>query len=323
MEILIRKKNVVLDATVLTSLMNCANFVDLRFNRRFVSMNGKSNSLECGSIGHKYLEVFYKSRIAGLKLDESFALGYQAAQLYIMGCKHCSGFVPSDILTKPVCGHEINEYPGVDNTPMEPSKDKPWQIGWKFVLQTLEEHYKFWRNDSWVPIEVEVVKSKVLFEDDDMRVLWKAKLDLVVDTDKGLSAVDHKTMKQNRSTTKLNNQFIGQNLIMDTRTMFINKVGFQKTLPPEKKFLREPKSYDADTLLEWQTQTLPFYARMLLAYNEMGYWPMNHTNCQGKFGDCSYLKVCEAIRSDRERVLREEYMIGPEWNPTNENSDED
>lgn len=338
--ILVPKKNVVFDATVLTAVMNCPRFADLRFNHNLVSISGKSNSLECGSIVHKYLEVYYKCRIGGMKLDEAAAVGYAAAQLYIAGCRHCTDFVPthhSDELTRedkvhicddrciisPICKHPVNEYPGVKNTPPEPPADKAWQIGWRYVLDTIEQYHAFWRNDSWVPLEVEVVKSKVLYEDDDLRILWKAKLDWVVDTDKGIVAVDHKSMKQNRNVTKLNNQFMGQNLIMGTRTMFLNKVGFQKTLPAEKKFIRAGVSYDADALLEWQSQTLPFYARMLLAYTEMEYFPPNFTNCQSKFGDCSFLGGCESNREMRVQWLKENFIVGPEWNPSNENSDED
>lgn len=344
-----KKKNVILDATVLTAVMNCARFADLRFNHHLVSIDGKSNSLECGSIVHKYLEAFYKCRIGGMKLDDSFAVGYAAAQLYIAGCRHCTDFVPhacdcatlvsenvygpanpqcdkckgKGTIDKPLCGHPPNEYPGVKNTPPEPPSDKAWMIGWRWVLDTIEQYYNFWRNDSWVPLEVETVKSKILYEDDEIRILWKSKLDWVVDTNQSIAAVDHKTMKQNRNTTKLNNQFIGQNLIMGTRTMYINKIGFQKTLPAEKKFIRAGVSYSADQLLEWQSQTLPFWAKMLLAYVDMDYFPPNYTNCQSKFGDCAFMEVCESDRHMRQEMLKQQFMIGPEWNPSNENSDED
>ena len=334
--IIVPKKNIIFDATVLTALMNCPRFSDLRFNHNLVSINGKGNSLECGSIVHKYLEVYYKCKMQGLKRDEAFAIGYAAAQLYIAGCRYCTGFTPThhylddDIIqqpeghicnnkcvTKPVCGHPPNEYPGVQ-VPAETPADKAYIIGWRYVLETIEQYHRFWINDSWVPLEVEVVKSKVLYEDDEIRILWKSKLDWIVDTDQGIVAVDHKSMKQNRSVSKLNNQFMGQNLIMGTRTMYLNKVGFQKTLPPEKKFIRQGVSYSADALLEWQSQTLPFYARMLLAYVEMDYFPPNFTNCQSKFGNCHFIEACEADRSMREKILKEQFMIGPEWNPSNE-----
>ena len=322
-EILVPKKNVIFDATVLTALMNCARFANLRFNHNLVSIGGKSNSLECGSIVHKYLEIYYKSRIGGLKQSDAHAMGYAAAQLYIAGCQYCTDFKPEGEIKKPYCGHPPNEYPGVKNTPIEPSPDKPYQIGWRWVLETCEQYYEFWKNDSWVPLEVEVVKSKVLYEDDTLRVLWKAKHDWIVDMDKGIHSIDHKSMKQNRSQTKLNNQFIGQNLIMGTRTVYLNKVGFQKTLPPEKRFIRAGVSYSADQLLEWQSEILPYYANILLAYTSMEYYPPNFTNCQGKFGDCIFMEVCESDRNMREEMLRRDFVVGPDWDPSNEGNEGD
>lgn len=315
--LLIPKKNIIFDATILTALMNCARFADLRFNHNLISINGKGNSLECGSIVHKYLEVFYKCKQQGLKRDECHAIGYAAAQLYIAGCRYCTGFEPTPEKSKPECGHPPNEYPGVQ-VPAETPADKPYVVGWRYVLDTIDQYHAFWINDSWVTLEVEVVKSKILYEDDEIRILWKSKLDWIVDTDQGIVAVDHKSMKQNRSVSKLNNQFMGQNLIMGTRTMYLNKVGFQKTLPAEKKFIRQGVSYDADALLEWQSQTLPFYARMLLAYTEMGYFPPNFTNCQSKFGNCNFIEACEANRDMREQILKNNFVVGPEWNPSNE-----
>jgi hypothetical protein len=341
-EILIPKKNVVLDATLLTALMTCGRFADLNFNRRFQPLKGKSNSLECGSIVHKGLEIYYKSIINGMKKVDAVSYGMAAAELYIQGCRYCTDFMPhscecvkpvaagSEVLVpiancpncagkgfieKPKCGHPINEFPGVKNTPQEAQKS--YEVGWQWVLQSLEQYFEFYRNDFWVPLEVEVVKSKILYEDDEIRILWKAKLDWVADTNQAIYPIDHKTMKRDYNTIKLNNQFIGQCHIMETRNMIINKIGFQKTLEPKEKFEREMKSYPSDILLEWQQETLPYWAKMMLMWTELGFFPANHTNCDNKFGRCKYYDVCEAERDRREEILQRDFMIGPEWNPSN------
>jgi hypothetical protein len=315
MEILIPKKNVIMDATLLTALMNCGRFYDLNFNYRFQPMTGKSNSLECGSIVHKYEEVYYKSIIMGMKKDDAHGYGMAAAQLYITGCQYCTDFVPNSEATRPECGHPPNEYPGVINT--QQVAVKPYEVGWEWVLKTCEQYHEFYRQDHWVPLEIEVVKSKVLYEDDEIRVLWKAKLDAVFDTNQSILPVDHKTMKQNRSTLNLNNQFIGQCLVQGTRQMVENKIGFQKTLEPKDKFIRSMVSFSADRLLEWQGEILPYYAKLLIMYKEMGHFPPNYSNCSGKFGICKYAEVCQADRGMREEVLQKFFHIGPEWNPAN------
>lgn len=346
------KVNIVLDATLLTSLMSCARLTNFRFNQNLTDINGKGNAFECGSIVHKYLEVYYQSLIGGLNKSLSHANGYSAAQLYIQGCPFCSNFKPSvsvcnncivgkveiqDELTtalvpcgkcngiykldKPSCGHKVNDYPGVINTPREVNKDDPrekFKIGWKWVLETLEQYYDHYKNDHWIPLFTETVKGKILYEDDEIRILWKAKLDLGVDTNQGIYPADHKTMKQNREQILLNNQFMGQCHIMSTRAMIINKIGFQTTLKPEEKFKREMKSYDSSQLIEWQSEILPYYAKLLLVYNETGYWPPNFTNCQTKYGLCDYYtNVCSLPISSRESNLKLYFKVTEPWDVTN------
>lgn len=309
------KKNIIMDSQILSGLMSCPRNCDLRFNHNLVSLSGKSNSLECGSIVHKFLEVYYKLQIRGESRSKAIGFGLTAAELYIQGCQSCTDFVPSIEVPKPPCGHPVNEYPGVKNTPKD-SAD--YKIGWQFVLDTCDEYAKFYVNDHWVPLEVETVKGEVLYEDDDIRVLWKAKLDLVADTNQGIYPCDHKTMKQRRRTLSLNNQFIGQCILMRTRNVFINKIGFQKTLSAAERFMRAPISYSAARLLEWQSETLPFYAKQLLMYSEIGHFPPNYNQCENKYGNCAFIGVCESDPSMREEELKLHFTVGPAWNPQNE-----
>lgn len=323
------KTNFVTDATLLTSIMSCGRKTDLQQNMSLVSINGKSNSLETGSIVHKYLEVYYRMYKSGLSKAQSHGHGMIAAELYIQGCALCTGFEPvhmhtsdeqctTDCVIKPKCGHQINEYPGVQNTP---SESDGYITGWKFVLQTCEEYYKFYESDFWVTLDVEIVKSKILYEDDDIRILFKSKLDWIVDTNTGIYPCDHKTMKQNRDSVSLNNQFMGQCLIMDTRNIFINKIGFQKTLKPAERFKRVAVSYSAARLYEWQSQILPYWCKTAVMYNEQGYWPPNFSNCDGKFGYCVFKECCESNPDMRSEVLRLNFIKGETWNPKNASDD--
>lgn len=311
----IKKTNIVLDASVLTTLMSCPCLADFRFNHNLESINGKSNSLECGSIVHKFMEIYYGSIIKGINRKDAVGYGMAAAEMYIRGCPHCTNFNPTNEITKPECGHRKNDYPGVTNTPAE---SEGYHTGWKWVLTTCEQYVEYYKNDFWVPLEVEVVKSEVVYEDDEIRILWKAKLDLTADTNQGIFPIDHKTMKQNRQQLNLNNQFTGQCIIMKTRNAIINKVGFQKTLKPEEKFKREPISYTPQRLIEWQSEILPYYAKMLLMYHESGVWPRNYTHCEGKYGLCAFNQICSANPDMREEELKLNFKVGEPWNPTNE-----
>lgn len=346
-EVVDKRIDLIIDATLLTSVMTCGLFTDMRQNKSFVQNTGKSNSLECGSIVHKYLEVYYGSIIHGLSKAAAHQMGMAAAEMYIKGCQFCSEFEPYDCtfcvglgninkstdemincpeclgkgkITKPLCGHPPNEYPGVKNTPVD-NQTKPERIGWSWVLKTCEQYSEFYKNDYWVPLEVEVVKRKILFEDDNIRIMWKAKLDWTGDTNQGIYPMDHKTMKQRRDTLSLNNQFIGQCHVMGTQGVIINKIGFQSTLKPEEKFTRPMMNYSTDRLIEWQSEILPYWAYQLIQYDETGYWPPNFTNCENKFGKCVFSNVCEADRGMREEVIKMNFIVGPKWDVQNLEND--
>lgn len=342
------KKNIILDATLLSSLMSCGRMTDLRFNHNLQSIKGKSNSLEAGSIVHKGLEIAYRLIMHGHARNNAYATGLVAAQLYADGCPYCTNFTPTtptceqhgvmvadtelgnswhcavcnakeESVLKPKCGHAVEEYPGVQNTPQQ---SEGYLVGVDWCITTLEQYFEYYKNDHWVTLGVETVEGKVLYEDDEIRILWKAKLDWKVDTNQGIYAVDHKTSKQRRQKVKLNNQFMGQCLVTGTRSMMINEIGFQKTLKPSEKFLRPMMSYTSDALLEWQGTTLPYWAYKLLEYQETEYYPPNLTHCENKYGNCPFIDACEADPQMRETELRMKFIAGPAWNPAN-TTDED
>jgi hypothetical protein len=308
------KKNIIMDATILSSLMSCGRYHDIRFNHRLVSIKGKSNSLEVGSLIHKVFEVYYQHMIKGFPRQTSIGQGLSAGQLYVTGCPHCAGFMPSEEVPTPTCKHEADEYPGMTNTPEQSSG---FVTGWKFALDTCEQYFEFYKNDAFIPLGAEVVRGKVLFEDDEIRVLWKAKFDLIVDTNQiGIVSMDHKTFKQRRDKTTLSNQFSGHCCLLQSRNVIVNKIGLQTTLKLQERLTREVISYSADRLDEWQSQILPYYAYKYVDYTESGYWPPDYTHCDTMFGPCMYKEVCESDRNMREEVLRGNFKLVPVWDPT-------
>ena len=310
------KKNVIMDATTLSSLMSCGRYYDLRFNHRFVSMRGKSNSLEIGTLFHKVMEVYYRHIIQGFPRTTAIGQAMTAGQMWITGCPSCANLLDE----KPSCGHETGEYPGVTNTP-EANEGKV--IGWKFVMDTAEAYFEHYKNDAFVPLAAEVVKGDVLYEDDEIRVLWKAKIDLLIDQHQvGVLSMDHKTFKQNRKKNTLGNQFTGQCCLLKTRNVLVNKIGWQTTYKIADRLSRELVSYSADRLFEWQSEILPYYAYKFIDYQESGYWPPDYTHCETMYGPCAFMEVCEADRNMRVEVLRNEFQLAPKWDPTNNREDE-
>lgn len=293
-ELLIPKKNVVLDATVMSSLMACERLTEFRYVNNLVPINGKSNSLEIGSLMHKMLEVYYKTLRDGFKKELAIANGLTAGEDYVRTGDDGNGLIN----TQP---DNIKHKNGALNL-----------IGWKYVMETFEQYCEFYKGDSWTALDVEKVLGKVIYEDDEIRLLWKAKLDLRVDTNQGIMPVDHKTLRQKRDTLNLNNQFMGQCILNESRTMIINKIGFQLTLPAEEKFTRHVMSYSANRLVEWLS-IAAYYAKYLVSLQESGYFPPRFSHCDKYFGGCSMKDVCMADTNMREETLRMKFMVGEPW----------
>lgn len=292
-DILITKKNIVMDATLLTSLMSCERLTEFRFVHNLVPISGKSNSLEIGSLLHKMLEAYYKNIRDGFPRAGAISYGIAAGDDYILS------------------GDDGN---GLHNTPADNVKHKNGSIkyiGYKWVKETFEMYCNHTASDSWIPLEVEKVMGEVIYEDDEIRLLWKAKLDLIVDTNQGIYPVDHKSMKQNKDTLSLNNQFMGQCVLMKTRNVIINKIGWQQSLKPGEKFLRQVMSYSASRLTEW-LGIAAYYAKYLVSLNESGYFPPRFSYCDKYFG-CSMKEVCESDTGMRDEVIKMKFIKGDQW----------
>jgi len=290
-----KQKNVVMDATLLSALMVCERKMDLRHNQNLVPIYGKSKALEMGSLVHKILESYYKSIRDGRK-STAITNAMQAGEDY-----YKFGELQS-----------VNEQTGEKS--YEPLRHTDIE-DYNLILDTMGLYFEKWINDSFTPVDVESVKSGLIFEDDDIRLIWKAKFDLISDTNNGFISTDHKTMKQRRETLALNNQFMGQCVLLNTRNVIINKIGFQTSLKIDERFSRVMLSYTSDQLIEF-VETAGYFAKYLVALTENDYFPPRFTSCESKFGKCEYYEnLCNVNRNMRGENARLHFMVGKSWEP--------
>lgn len=302
-----KKEHIIFDSQLLTTLMACPRKFNNTFNLNLVRTSGPSNSLECGLMVHFMLDVFSKAIIAGKNrndaIDDSFAAGKEFV-------------VPFGNLNKFVLD---STYKGLLNTPKESVRAGTRSfVGSDWVFETMRQYYDYWQNSTWTIVSSEEVRGDVIYEDDEMRVIWKAKLDRIVDIESGFTPVDTKTSKQRGDTLFLNNQFMGQCWLLKSRNMIVDKIGFQTSLKPHEKFERVMSSYSTDRIGEWVYEVVPHYARMLVFYRESGYFPPQFTSCKTKYGTCEYLDSCEADRGIRDETLKLNFVEGKKWDISND-----
>jgi len=291
--------NISMDSQILSSLSGCPRLADYRFNRNLVSAKGKNNSLECGSLVHAIKEHYNKALIAGKKRNDAIDAGFSAFNEYLVPYKDTNIYIID------------KDHPGLVNTVEKP--EKKTDIGYAWVRETLVQYFDFYRGSMHTVIGAEETRKRVIYEDSELRVLWKAKYDEIDDTEGGIMSVDTKTSKQRQDWLSLDYQFMGQCVLLGSRNIIIDNIGFQTSLKPEEKFRRDVINYSADRLLEFQTEIVPHYARMLYAFAQADNFPPNFKNCKQKYGLCEFHQVCEADRNMREYEIKNLFVVGKKW----------
>ncbi len=305
-------KRVILDATTLTKLQICDEYFNLSTNLNLIPLSGKGKGLELGSMMHEMLATFYRLQRDGKSYDERTSSAVITGQTFITGCEICIAHVSSlkEQVILPKCTvHTDHPFTGLETASIEEAHD---------CILNFHQYCERWKNDSWTTINVEHVKGKVIYEDDELSLLWKAKIDWEVDNLEGFFSVDHKTMSRREDTLSLNNQFIGQSIVTEQTKVFINKIGTQKSLKPEEKFERVAINYTKERIAEWINECAQ-WAYELIALQESGVFKHRFTSCDRKYGHCLFKKVCSGQPTDRERLIMEQFKVNDKvWDVTNE-----
>jgi hypothetical protein len=169
----------------------------------------------------------------------------------------------------------------------------------------------YYAHDSWHPLAVEEVGSKILYESEDLKIIYNFKIDLIAEQGRIIAPFDHKTSKRRSEPSSLSNQFIGYCYGLGLNNIVINKIGFQKTLSPKERFNRFILTIDNDRINEWIQNTV-YWCRLLQDYHTNNYWPRNFTSCD-KYSGCIYSKLCESSPEGRLYKIERDYKIEKPW----------
>jgi hypothetical protein len=263
--------------------MGCAREMDLRFNKHLVPNTAKSPHYDKGTLMHHGQEIFYG--MMGQGKDWS--------------------------LRKAEAMKGMREYAPTLDLDTENILD---------VYRTFEEYAEYRKNDVLHVVFTERLFRVKAYEDSNLRlrIFLTGKIDLGIMEGTQLVPWDHKTESESWFYSQNNNQFKIYALVCNSPKIIINRIGFQKTVKPEKKFKREEIFFEPDVIEEFTQEVLPYYAKQMLIAAEDNYYPPNYSNCiKGHFA-CIFSDkynggVCNIDRKLRPAKLKM-HFIEREWN---------
>lgn len=278
-------KNVIMDGSMLNNLQACPYKFWLNHELDLVA-NDKSVPLEEGDLLHHMYEFFntVKMRDPSIVYDE-LRFHSALADAISHGERHC---VEQNL------------------TPSEAD-----EVIYQFKAHVLHEQFNGER-----VLEVEKPFLITLYEDEDYRIHYAGKIDLIVDKPHfGVCVKDFKKKSRTSPPEPLSNQFTGYSYATKIKTVIVDEVGFQKSLEPQKRFKEFPVYYTDDQWEAWKVDTI-WWGHMLIYHMEENRWPRNRTSCD-KYNGCVYGKICNSSTEDgRASIMNGLYTKAPHWDPT-------
>jgi hypothetical protein len=261
----------VIDSQILNGISECARKAHFQFDRNLEPIT-KPDYFEKGDLLHQMLAEYYNFR----KHRSNWSINNQTHADVVDLC--CN------------CGREAAIKMNLDIETVEE------------IIKTFRDYCTYTCNDGWdTVIATEEVASKVLFENDDVVLLYQGKIDLIISImNCEIMPVDHKSSSRRGTPTYLSNQFRGYCWLLGVNNIIINKIGFQKTLKANEKFERHTMSYPSDILEEWRNDAI-FQILAYINNSKLNIFPANYTSCD-KYSGCIFQPVCSKpveLRDDK------------------------
>lgn len=272
---------VALDSQKLDAIQSCLYLFNMKFNKHIKSIH-TPEFIERGSLIHDMLAPYYRLK-------------------KYRGRWHQNGKTHADIVNSCITiGRHAGNKMELDVSEIERTID------------VFQEYTDLWENDNWNNIiGVETVGAKLLYESDDLDILYEVKIDLTLDLNGQITPVDHKSASSRRDANEMSNQFKGYCWFLGVNTLIQNDIGFQKTVKPHDKFRRQQVSFSDALIQEWVDNSVWWVKHAIQAMNDSCY-PRNFTSCD-KYSGCMFKdNVCAKDPEVREYKLRELYKI-EEW----------
>jgi hypothetical protein len=273
------KKIIAVDSQKLSMVQMCGYKYDLTFNRSVIPAE-KQDFFEKGDLMHKMMQTYYSMHKYTQRWPNSFT---------------------RDKIFKII--ERVGEWYAIQKSlPQDEIEECIWVFG---------QYLDYYWGERSVTLAVEQVASKMLYEDDELAILYDAKIDWICSLGNSpILPVDHKTSSRRGNTIAISNQFMGYCWILGVSNIMVNKIGFQKTVKPADKFTRPIMSYPLGVIDGWVKNSV-YWIKQILQYEEQQFWPQNFTSCD-KYSGCIFHDLCEAPPETRAAQIAANFDIRPE-----------
>lgn len=289
------------DSQMINTFQACEKKYDYSFIQNLTPPD-KAEALERGDLMHKMLEVYYSLQIEGMfeKIQRKEPVSEVWKELFETGIT-----LPKD-KSFPSIQETATRAGNYYGTKMDLAAEEITSTIYQF-----KEYSLYFMHDSWRALAVEEVGSKVLFETEDLKLIYNFKIDLVAEKGSIIAPFDHKTSKRRENPSSLSNQFIGYCYGLGLNNLVVNKIGFQKTLSPAERFNRYILTIDDERIEEWKQNTIQWGFRMVEA-NESQLYLLDLTSCD-KYSGCIFAPLCETSPSGRDWKIQRDYNTREDW----------
>jgi PD-(D/E)XK nuclease superfamily len=297
------QKIISIDSSILNVFQSCARKAKYSFVDNLHPPE-KAEALEVGDLMHKMLEIYYSLQINSFKDKELFKEIREAGISPFQS--------PQGLIDLP----NVSDLPAIKDLSVKSARyfatkmSLPSEEVEETVFQ-FSEYADYYAHDSWCPLAVEEVGSKVLFESEDLKIIYNFKIDLIAEQGRTIAPFDHKTARRRQEPSSLSNQFIGYCYGLNLNSIVINKIGFQKTLTPKERFNRFILTISDERIKEWIDNTV-WWVKRLQDCLEFDYWPMDLTSCD-KYSGCIFMKLCESDPESRLYKIERDYKVEAPW----------
>jgi len=169
-------------------------------------------------------------------------------------------------------------------------------------IDVFREYALHYVNQDWEILGVEAKFSRVLYENEVVKILFEGKMDLVVNINGKVIPIDHKTRARKEDPNKLANQYIGYAWAVDTNMVIENEIGFQTSKKAAEKFRQSVMSYTAANINEWHENAV-YHSLRAYELTKENFFPMSPAAC--KF--CNYYEICETTPESRPFKIGRDY----------------